>query len=209
MAPSIEGDVATAADRCTECGREAESVVGEFIVEHSGQTRKVSDSYMQCVGCGVVSYVGAQISAHEHAVAACIREIDGLLSADELRAIRMKYSLRQIDLEKMLSTGPKTWTRWERGKVPQSKTADKLIRLLAINPSLVLRFMRDARIDNAEAEATLVQAEKDAKHAAWLSVRDEVEAAEGSVVSEDYVARVFDGAFSAGAGTRSLARQAA
>ena len=33
---------------------------------------------------------------------------------------------QQTDSEAKLSTEPKAWTQWERGKVPQSKVADRL-----------------------------------------------------------------------------------
>jgi hypothetical protein len=56
-------------------------------------------------------------------------------------------------MEAMLSVGPKTWTRWERGKVPQSKAADTLIRVLAANPEVARRVMEWAGIDSPEALA--------------------------------------------------------
>jgi putative zinc finger/helix-turn-helix YgiT family protein len=177
MTDNSTGNTFFAPDRCIECGDPALEVrVLDFVVDHNGQQRTISDEQTHCRACGNVSYIGAQVSRHELAVAAAVREIDGLLSTDELKAIRAKYCLKQTDLERMLSTGPKTWTRWERGKVPQSKTADKLIRLLAENASLVRQLMRDANVDNDEAWATVAQAEVDAQRAAWLSVQKEVAA---------------------------------
>jgi putative zinc finger/helix-turn-helix YgiT family protein len=151
------------AERCLECGKFAvREQVAPFSFEHGGKKLTISDRHMACDHCGVVTYAGGQISEHEFAVAKAIREAEGLLSADELRRIRSKYRLRQTDMEQMLAIGPKTWTRWERGKVPQSKAADKLIRLIAEDPDVAQRLMEQAQIDNPEAAAAFERIEADA-----------------------------------------------
>lgn len=196
--------------QCPKCGS-ADRVVesGEFEVQHNGHARRIQDERTVCHSCNAVSYVGSQISSHEYAVAAALRDIDGLLSAEELRAIRCKYGLRQADLEKMLATGPKTWTRWERGKVPQSKTTDKLIRLLARDPSLVLGFMEESGVDNPEALAQVSQAVEDAKRTALLAVREHVSRDPGRTEGEDYLERVFERTFQAASDLRSSGAKAA
>lgn len=159
-------------DKCFACGEMAvEQRVEEFVVKHDGKTATIRDERMVCIACGNVSYAGAQISKHELAVAAAIREMDGLLSADELRRIRAKYKLLQTDMEQILSTGPKTWTRWERGKVPQSKPTDKLLRMMAEDPDLAHRLMLQAGVVNAEAEAEFQRIEQDAKVLARARLR--------------------------------------
>lgn len=195
-------------NRCIECGEAALEVrTVDFVVEYNGKQRTISDEQTCCGACGQVSYVGAQMSRHELAVAAAIREIDGLLSAEELKAIRGKYCLKQTDLEKMLSTGPKTWTRWERGKVPQGKTADKLIRLLAEHPPLVRQLMGEAAVDNPEAWAAVGQAEEDAKRTAWLLHQKEItdQVVEGSASELE---QAFERGFRAGSEFKQVAQAA-
>lgn len=160
---------------CSVCGASAmEEVTAEYTVEHNGQRRVFSERRMNCHECQNVSYVGAQVSEHELAVAAAIRDIDGLLSAEQLLIIRTKYKLKQTDLEQMLSTGPKTWTRWERGKVPQSKPADKLIRLMAEDPTIAHRLMEQAGVVNSDATAVFEAIAQSAKHLAHLSLKSEL-----------------------------------
>lgn len=148
---------------CSSCG---ENAVQERVVplafEHNGQHLEISDRHMFCERCGNISYIGKQISEHEFAIAAAIRATEGLLSAEELRRVRSKYRLKQTDMEQMLSTGPKTWTRWERGKVPQSKAADKLIRLIAEDPDVARSLMEQAKIVNPKACAAVARIEADA-----------------------------------------------
>lgn len=161
---------------CLECGAEAvQEASVPLEVEHHGKVRVVLDRRMQCSNCQNTSYAGQQIADHESAVAAAVRDIDGLLSAEQLFTIRAKYKFKQIDMEQMLSTGPKTWTRWERGKVPQSKSTDKLIRALADDPILAHRLMQQAGVVNDEASAVFESIAMNAKLFAEISIKEELE----------------------------------
>lgn len=162
-------------DICAACGGTAPTQrIAPFSFVHGGKHCVVQDQQTVCETCGTVSYVGEQISRHELAVSGRIREMDGLLSADELRNIRLKYALRQTDMEAMLSIGPKTWTRWERGKIPQSKAADTLIRVLAVDPEVARRLMRQAKIDNPDAEAVLAAIDQDTQQRAEANLRTQI-----------------------------------
>ena len=162
-------------DICVECGHATltEQVVS-FEFRHGQKTATIQDSQTVCGSCGTVSYVGEQASRHELAVAAKIREMDGLLSPEELRAIRLKYAFRQTDLEAMLSVGPKTWTRWERGKVPQSKAADTLIRVLSTNPGVARDLMQGAGVENPAAATILADIDENARRLATEALQADI-----------------------------------
>nr|WP_294545156.1 type II TA system antitoxin MqsA family protein [uncultured Rhodopila sp.] len=160
---------------CTACGNAALTErVASFFFSHGGKQASIDDTQTVCEVCGSVSYAGEQISRHELAVAAKIREMDGLLSADDLRCIRLKYAFRQTDLEAMLSVGPKTWTRWERGKVPQSKAADTLIRVLADDPEVARRLMLQSGIENPAADRVFEQIDEDMKRQATANLQAQI-----------------------------------
>lgn len=168
-------------ERCVACGAFAlneRAVPFDFL--HGGKSRVIQDRQTICGNCGNVSYVGQQVSDHQRAVASAIREMDGLLSAEALQQIRAKYRFKQTDMEAMLSTGPKTWTRWERGKVPQNKAADKLIRLIAEDPYVARRLMEQAGIDNPEAAAIFLRIDEDAKHIGRALVRAQLRRLQGA-----------------------------
>jgi putative zinc finger/helix-turn-helix YgiT family protein len=162
-------------EMCTTCGNKSltEQVV-PFVFSHGTKEYVIDDRQTVCGSCGTISYVGEQIGRHELAVAAKIREMDGLLSAEDLRRIRLKYAFRQTDMEAMLSVGPKTWTRWERGKVPQSKAADTLIRVIADDPEVARRLMQKARVDNPAALEVFVAIDEDTKRLAEASLRAQI-----------------------------------
>jgi putative zinc finger/helix-turn-helix YgiT family protein len=160
---------------CTACGNTALTErVCPFVFSHGGKQATIDDYQTACDVCGTVSYVGEQISRHELAVAAKIREMDGLLSAEDLRCIRLKYAFRQTDMEAMLSVGPKTWTRWERGKVPQSKAADTLIRVLAEDPEVARRLMQQAGIENPAAARVFEQIDEDTNRLVTASLHAQI-----------------------------------
>ncbi len=182
-------------DRCVGCGeRTLNERVVPLDVHHDGKCRVIQDRQTVCGNCGNVSYIGQQISDHQRAVASAVRDMDGLLSAEALQLIRRKYGFKQTDMEAMLSTGPKTWTRWERGKVPQAKATDKLIRLIAEDPCVARKLMEQAGIDNPDAAAIFLRIDENAKHLGRAVARAELRRLEGG--NPDEIAdRVADAAF--------------
>jgi len=149
-------------NECMNCGkpRVAEEV-GCFVVEYGGKKDSIEDRRMRCGACDNVTYRGDQISAHELAVAAKCRELGGLLWPNELENVRKKYGLTQREMEMLIGTGVKTWIRWERGKVVQSKLADTFIRMIAADPRLAGKMMRQAGITNEQAWATIERFDED------------------------------------------------
>jgi HTH-type transcriptional regulator/antitoxin MqsA len=95
-------------------------------VEH-GRCRRCGEVYLKLEGANAVQLEAARR----------LRQARGLLTPDEIRAIRGSLGLSQAGLERLLGTGPKTVVRWEKGTVFQSATADRLMRLLAARPELV------------------------------------------------------------------------
>jgi len=65
------------------------------------------------------------------------RKVDGLLTSDEIKAIREKYGLTQKEFAELLDVGEKTFTRYENGQVTQSRAMDILLRYLNDDPSVI------------------------------------------------------------------------
>lgn len=122
--------------------------------EHEVKGRRIeieNDRHLFCPDCGAVSYQGDMLDAVGAAIAAEIRRQDGLLSPEEIRVVRLKYGFTQSEMEKLLGLGPKTWVRWERGRVCQSRAADQIIRALANNPRLVRDLMAGCGLEKEQA----------------------------------------------------------
>jgi putative zinc finger/helix-turn-helix YgiT family protein len=68
---------------------------------------------------------------------AIYRRRHGLLSADEIRAIRERFDLTQTELGRLLRLGANTLSRWESGRNVQTEAMDTLLRLIRDLPGTV------------------------------------------------------------------------
>lgn len=64
----------------------------------------------------------------------------GLLTPDEIKEIRKRLGLNQVEMAQLLGVGDKSYTRWETGASIQNKSNDNLIRLVSQNPGLLTQL---------------------------------------------------------------------
>ena len=74
------------------------------------------------------------------------RKSENLLTAKEIKAIRKKYNLTQLQLELLLKIGPKNVAKWETYKSNQSKTIDKLLRNMNDDYCFFLKMLSNVEI---------------------------------------------------------------
>jgi len=110
-----------------------------------------------CATCGERFFTPDQAKAVSLAVKRQARAEAGLLTPEEIVAIRQKLGLSQSELERLFGLGSKVVTRWETGRVVQGKTADVALRLLALDPANLrrLRLRRD-EVSRADSDAVPV-----------------------------------------------------
>jgi putative zinc finger/helix-turn-helix YgiT family protein len=72
------------------------------------------------------------------------RQRHGLLSADEIRALRKHFKLTQSALARLLRLGATTISRWESGQNVQTAAMDLLLRLLRDLPGGIEYLRRHA-----------------------------------------------------------------
>lgn len=115
---------------CHVCDGEVISVreVREYTIGR--RSAVVEDEFMRCEACAEEYYAPGQMDAVQRRASAAIREQEGLLLPEEIRAIREDLGLSQADFERLLGVGPKTVVRWEKGTVFQNKATDALLRLV-------------------------------------------------------------------------------
>jgi len=94
-------------------------------------------SLYECQRCGEEFFSATQSREFFRRLKEECRRNLGLLSPEHIIAIRRRYNLNQDDLEKLLGMGQKVVTRWERGKVLQTKPVDDLLRLMEQLPQIV------------------------------------------------------------------------
>jgi len=89
--------------------------------------------YLRCDTCGAISFTREQDRIVEMRAASEARAAHGLMTGPEIAELRHYLNdISQTDLEEILSMGPKTITRWERGTVFQSHANDALLRIIRV-----------------------------------------------------------------------------
>jgi putative zinc finger/helix-turn-helix YgiT family protein len=127
---------------CYSCGGKAELVVGPVLMRFRDHEVTVPNvEHERCGTCGEELFNDEQGEALQRAAADIVRASQGLLTSEMIRSWRARVGMTQEDLESALGVGAKTVTRWERGLVFPSATADRLMRVAMRFPK-VLRILR-------------------------------------------------------------------
>ena len=129
---------------CEICAAQAaEKIKSSFETRYGPQLVQVNDieRYL-CHECGEEYFDNEQSRDLSRKVKAAARKELGLLSPEEIIAIRKKYCLSQERLEWLLSAGAKVVTRWENDRTLQPRSVDDLLRLMDRMPVVVEELTR-------------------------------------------------------------------
>lgn len=80
----------------------------------------------RCAPCNVTLTDDDSDTVVQH----CLRRHIGLLSAEEIREARTALGLTQTDLAAILGCAAESISRWETGVMLQSRTSDRMLRLV-------------------------------------------------------------------------------
>ena len=130
-------------DACPTCGTTMRSVRGKLSVSVNGEKVAVPDMpHLRCPKCGEGLFSLAVARELERRGIDLYRAKYGLLSADEIRAIREQHGMTQAELAQILRLGGNTISRWEAGRNVQSAAMDVLLRLIRDLPGS-LEYLRE------------------------------------------------------------------
>lgn len=123
--------VTLAADACPQCGTAMKVTHGRLRLAVNGEDVAVPRAaHMRCPKCGEIVLRLEDARRLSTDAIALYREKHGLLSAGEIRALRERFGLTQVDLAALLHLGQNTVSRWEAGRNVQTGAMDVLLRLL-------------------------------------------------------------------------------
>ena len=135
---TAEADVNVFPNTCGACGGTVSISCDPLPVEVRGETIAVSGiDHAVCTDCGEIFLSVEAMEKLQKEAIQLMKRARGLLTADEIRALRHSLDLSQAAFEKLIGVGPKTVVRWEKGTVFQSATADRLMRLILAMPEIV------------------------------------------------------------------------
>lgn len=101
----------------------------ETVTEYAGQQGKVILRFAECDACGSEITDDADSRANKRAVLAFRKSVDGLLTGNEIRALRDKYGITQDQAARLFGGGPKAFSKYEADDVAHSAAMDTLLRL--------------------------------------------------------------------------------
>lgn len=116
---------------CPLCGEGHITPLTEDVeTEYHGQKGLVAYHYSECDACGSEITNGADSRTNKRAVLRFRKQVDGLLTGDEIRAIRKQYHLTQEQAAKLFGGGPVAFSKYENDDVAHSEAMDNLLRLV-------------------------------------------------------------------------------
>jgi putative zinc finger/helix-turn-helix YgiT family protein len=135
---------------CAECKKGVlVKKTGDYetaYIDHDGKSRALTVpnvTWLECKDCSEVILDDQSMSTIE----AGQRKARGLLTPQEIRALRERLDKTQKGMSELLGIGEKTYCRWESGSYIQSEAFDRYMRLLISNESNVyaLQEIADGR----------------------------------------------------------------
>jgi HTH-type transcriptional regulator/antitoxin MqsA len=116
---------------CPICGEgHVTSCVDQVEHEYKSQKAMLPLHYQVCDVC-TSDFAGMEESRlNKRAVMAFRKSVDGLLTGDEIRALRDKYKLTQGQAAKLFGGGPVAFSKYENDDVAHSEAMDTLLRLV-------------------------------------------------------------------------------
>jgi HTH-type transcriptional regulator/antitoxin MqsA len=132
-------------NKCSKCGSSNFDIQVEsddFV--RNGQSFCVDVEHSVCRQCGYIVIFSEQIKRNDCVLRDAWRKIDGLLTAQEIVALRNKLGLTQQDAAKIFGGGANAFSKYERSEVIQSVAMDKLMRAALDVPDMFMWLKQQA-----------------------------------------------------------------
>ena len=129
-------------DACPYCGAMTRPSRAPIRFPINGEMLSVPHvPHLECPKCHESMLDLAQTRLLTEGAVALYRRRHQLLSGEEIREIRERFSVSQALLGRLLGLGPNTLSRWESGRHAQTAAMDRLLRLLRDFPG-AFEFLR-------------------------------------------------------------------
>lgn len=126
-------------------------------VEYKGQHASIPLLMTECDACGSEQAGQEEARANKRAMMAFRKQVDGLLSGAEIRALRDQLEISQAQAARIFGGGPVAFSKYENDDVAQSESMDKLIRVAGAIPAAFCWLANTAGETQAAAEAQMKQ----------------------------------------------------
>lgn len=125
-------------DACTSCGKPMKEAIGILKYLVNGEEVKVPNiSHLSCTACHEIVIRLDEVRELRQRALELYRQRYGLLSAHQIRSLRVRLDLTQQQLSTLLQLGMNTLSRWESGRNVQTAAMDMLLRLVRDIPQSI------------------------------------------------------------------------
>ena len=125
-------------DACPVCGTSMVERRGTLRFPVNGDEIPVPSAvHLRCPKCHEVVLRAQDARRLSQDAIMIYRRKHGLLSADQIRAIREQFRLTQAEFARLLRLGGNTLSRWEAGRNVQTESMDTLLRLIRDVPGTI------------------------------------------------------------------------
>jgi HTH-type transcriptional regulator/antitoxin MqsA len=152
-------------DLCPVCGEGSLTEHQDVCeVEYRGHSEELPSVYSLCDVCGVEQTTAEQERRNKRETIAFRKRVDGLLTGQELRALRERLGVSQKQAAALFGGGPVAFSKYENDEVAQSEAMDRLLRLASEVPEALTWLSEDAgepvQAVSAQREHTLTFSQK-------------------------------------------------
>lgn len=145
-------EMTVSGERCPICGQGHLVEATEFnMVEYGGRTTSLPMLYSVCDVCGSDQSDAAQTRANKRAMIAFRKQVAGLLTGAEVRALRERLGLNQTQAARIFGGGPVAFSKYENDDVAQSEAMDRLLRVAGEVPGALACLGRLSGVDVVHA----------------------------------------------------------
>jgi len=159
------------AQKCPICGAGAlKKEVKTETFTYKGESKDIPNYITwSCSECGEAIVDNESLKASGKMLKDFQREVDGLLTGQQIKNVRIKLGLTQTQLAHIIGGGLKSVARYEAGQVSQSKGMDNLLRILDAYPQTLNIIRKNDAHCLAKSKITYI---KDLQNMVGYQVRD-------------------------------------
>jgi putative zinc finger/helix-turn-helix YgiT family protein len=132
---------------CLDCGCEMVETRDAIVEKYKDESFAVEGvEHFVCPQCGEYSLTAAASRKLTKGLVSQYARLHGLLTPEEIVAIRNNLNLTQVEFQKMLGVSGVSVSRWETGRAQQSKPLDNLMRGIAGYPCFAKDLMERSEV---------------------------------------------------------------
>ena len=145
--------MATSTEICPICGEGSlEHKVAYNAVEYGGHESQLGMQYSECSSCRSEQSNALQLRKNKRAMTQFKKQVDGLLTGQQVRKIREGLGINQIAAARIFGGGPVAFSKYEADDITQSAAMDKLLRLAHSLPAAFKVLALDAGVELESGE---------------------------------------------------------